>query len=278
MSPGFSTAIPFHKTSLYYKKRQRLQHHCRVVVLGGLGFVWVWGFCVWFFLKTEVGEGRSSPPTPGATPFPEQTYAQQDLNPSQTSYVSRVQSWLAPCPIAVDRKMSPEVARGWVRPYLFINKPQLLFQSYFNIYSYTVSLHFIQTQGMTNGFVGTILTNNVGRAKQPWRSRWQLSSWRKATGKYAGAGQSLEHWFPVRVARLGFTCRLHDVHTSTGNSGCISHGSQCRGSLDSWGCCGTAGLSFAGNCEEICWRTLCPLHDTSIPVQVSRDSKLEPAC
>jgi len=34
------------------------------------------------FLKSEAGEGRSSSPTSGATPFPEQAYAQQDLNPS----------------------------------------------------------------------------------------------------------------------------------------------------------------------------------------------------
>lgn len=172
--------------------------------------------------------------------------------------------------------MCPEVARCWVRSYLLINKPQLLFQYYLNVYSYSLSLHFIQTQEMTNGFIGTILTSNVGGAKQPWRRRWQLSSWRKATGKYAGSGKSLEHWFPLRVASLGFTCCLHGVHTYTTSSGHISHGSQCWGSLDSWGCCGTSGLSFAGNCEEICGRTLCPSHDTSIPVQISGDTKLEP--
>lgn len=47
-------------------------------------------------------------------------------------------------------------------------------------------------------------------------------------------------------------------------------------SVDSWGCCGTSGLSFAGDSEEISWRTPCPLHDTLTQIQTSRETKLDP--
>lgn len=125
MPPGFRPAIAFHKTSLYCKKIHRLQP-----ATGPLFFGAVWGF----FdnedsLQSEIGEGRSFSPTPGNTPFPERAYSQQEPNALQSSYVSRGQRWLASCPPAVNRKVSPEVAMGWARSCLLLNKLQLLFIS-----------------------------------------------------------------------------------------------------------------------------------------------------
>lgn len=148
--------------------------HCRVVFWcwqGGcfLVFCWfgfvvvflllVWRFLFWFgffwwhFFKIWNRRRQVFFFHSWGYPFPEQIYAQQDLDPCRTNYISRNQRCLVPCLIAVNSKMSPRVSRGWVRSYLLINKPHLSFQSYFNTYSYILSLHFIQTQYMTDGFI-----------------------------------------------------------------------------------------------------------------------------
>lgn len=120
---------------------------------------------------------------------------------------------------------------------------------------------------MINGFIGTILTGNVGISKQPWRRRWQLSSWRKATGKYAGYRKNIEHWFLMRVACLIFICCLHGFHTFKVASSHESYRHQGWGSLgslrDSWGSCETSRQTVLY--EVLQWTLL----EESVPLQVT---------